>query len=57
MENGNSEQSPLRLRRCRQPSSPRSVAAGQAEEVGQLLIETGSRWPIADGPRAIHCGY
>lgn len=56
-EHENSEQSPLRLWRRRQPSSPRSVTAGQAEEVGQLLIETGSRWPIADGPRASQCGY
>lgn len=56
-ENENSEQSSRRLWRCRQPSAPCSVTAGQAEEVGQLLIETGSGWPIADGPRASQCGY
>lgn len=51
------KKSSRRLWRCCQPSSPHSVTAGQAEEVGQLLIETGSRSPIADGPRASQCGY
>lgn len=29
-----------------QPSSPRPLAVGQAEELGQRLIETGSLWPV-----------
>lgn len=46
----------LRLWRCPQPSSPHSVAAGQAEEVGQLLIESGPHWPTADAPQASQWG-
>lgn len=57
MENEDDEQTSLRLWQCPQPSAPHSVTAGQAEEVGQLLIETGSHWPIADGPQASQCGY
>lgn len=36
--------------RCPQPSSPRPLAVGQAEELGHGLIETGSLWPFGPGP-------
>lgn len=42
---------------CGKANSPPHFTAGQAEEVGLLLIESRSRWPIADGPQASQCGY
>lgn len=43
--------------RCPRLSLPRPLPAGQAEEVGQRLIETGSLWPrplMALGPVRFH---